>query len=126
MVPQEIERAKALEKDEAPRNDRTILIMAKKVSQPVFVPDLITIIKYEPDIRVKTRAVSDLGKAPDMEIVQAYHFLKKMTTQSGYEPLVYDAAVQNRAKEVMSTLKTRVMALPNYSKRPELQKLVSG
>jgi hypothetical protein len=25
VVPQEIERAKALEKDEAPRNDRTIL-----------------------------------------------------------------------------------------------------
>jgi hypothetical protein len=26
VVPQEIERAKALEKDEAPRNDRSILI----------------------------------------------------------------------------------------------------
>ena len=30
MVPQEIERAKALEKDEAPRNDRAVLRVSLK------------------------------------------------------------------------------------------------
>jgi len=126
VVPQEIERAKALEKDEAPRNDRTILIMAKMSSQCVFVPDLITIVKYDERVDAKCKAISDLSQTHDIELLGVYNFLKKITTQNGYEKMVYDTTVQNRAKEVMVVLKPRVMALPIYSKRPELQKLVSG